>query len=592
MSPEQARGQNVDKRADIWAFGVVLFEMLTGHTLFAGATISDTLAAVLRADVDLSLIAEPVQSVVEKCLRKDARRRWRDIGDVRLALEEGVPVASPAQPQRSSLSWAITATALAIAAAGWLLFWRAAHPVDHPLTRLSVDLGPTAMPGLNLTAAISPDGRRLVFAARGPDGRQQLATRLLDQAQPTLLPGTEGGGDPFFSLDGQWIGFFAGAELKKISVQGGSPVVLCGAYNARGASWGEDENIIAAMGPQAPLYRVPVAGGMRRLFTKPGPGEFTHRWPQVLPGGRAVVFTASPSVTSMDNADIEAVSLKTGKIKILQRGGYFGRYLPSGHLVYVHQGVLLGVKFDVERLEVQGTPVPLLDDVAANPVTGGGQFDFSSLGTFVYASGKSAAQTWRVAWLDGSNKMQSLLAVPGAYPRLSPDGRKLSLVDKGDIYIHDLERETTTRLTFSGDTASPVWAPDGQHLVFQSISNGLHISWIRSDGAGDPQPLLEQANHPIPSSFSRTGRVAYLETNPETGLDLSTLPVDLTDPDHPKPGKPESFLRTSNDESVPRFSADGRWIAYRSNESGNNEIYVRPFPAAGGGKWQISVGGG
>jgi serine/threonine-protein kinase len=595
MSPEQARGQNVDKRADIWAFGVVLFEMLTGHTLFAGATISDTLAAVLRADVDLSLIAEPVQSVVEKCLRKDARRRWRDIGDVRLALEEGVPVATSPQPQRSVLPWAVTVGGLAvIAAAGWLVVWRGARPIEHPPTRLSVDLGPTAVAGFNLTAAISPDGRRLVFGARGPDGRQQLATRLLDQAQPTLLPGTEGGSDPFFSPDAQWIGFFAGGELKKISVQGGAPVTLCGAVNPKGASWGEDGNIIAAMGSQAPLYRISAAGGIRRSFTKLGTGELTHRWPQVLPGARAAIFTASPSIAVMHNSTIEAVSLKTGQIKILQRGGYYGRYLPSGHLVYVHQGVLFGIKFDPEKLEVKGTPVPLLDDVAANPLLGGGQFDFSATGTFVYEAGKSFAQTWHVNWLDGSSKMQPLVAAPDAYtyPRLSPDGRKLALIVNGDIYVHDLERGTASRLTFSGDTISPVWAPDGKHLVFQSVSQGRRISWIRSDGAGDPQLLLEQANNSTPWSFSHLGQLAYHERNPESGLDLWTLPLDLTDPDHPKPSKPEPFLRTLNDETVPQFSPDGRWIAYRSNESGSSEIYVRPYPATTVGKWPISTGGG
>jgi serine/threonine-protein kinase len=590
MSPEQARGQNVDRRSDIWAFGVVLFEMLTGRALFAGATVSDTLAAVLKTEVDLSVIAEPVRSVVEKCLRKDARRRWRDIGDVRLALEEGLPAATPLQPRRRVLQWVVAAAAIA----GWLLFWRAARPVDHPLTRLSVDLGPRAVPGFNLTAAISPDGRRLVFAARGPDDKQQLATRLLDQAQPTLLPGTEGGRDPFFSPDGQSIGFFAGGELKKISVQGGSPVALCSVFNPQGASWGEHDSIFAGVGPQAPLYRVPAAGGTRRPFTQPGAGELTHRWPQVLPGERAVIFTASPSVASMDNANIEAVSLKTGQAKILHRGGHYGRYLPSGHLVYVHQGVLFGVKFDPERLELRGTPVPLLDDVAANPVTGGGQFDFSATGTFVYVAGKSAAPAWQVGWLDGSGKIQPLLAVPRAYlfPRLSPDGRKLALIEQGDIYVHDLDRDTASRLTFSGDANSPVWAPDGKHLVFQSVFNGRRISWVRSDGAGDSQTLLEHANNSVPWSFSRTGLLAYLNRDPETGIDIWTLPLDLTDPGHPKPGKPEPFLRTPSDEASPRFSPDGRWIAYRSNESGNIEIYVQPFPAATGGKWQISTGGG
>jgi serine/threonine-protein kinase len=421
---------------------------------------------------------------------------------------------------------------MAVAGAGW---WRASRPLDHPLTRLSVDLGPAAITGLNLTAAISPDGRRLVFAARGPDGRQQLATRLLDQAQPTLLPGTEGGRDPFFSPDGQSIGFFSPSQLKKISVQGGMPITLCTAMMSEGASWGEDGNIITAMGSATSLSRIPAAGGALQPFTRLGPNELTHRWPQVLPGARAVIFTASGSLAAMDNADIKAVSVQIGQARVLLHGGYYGRYLPSGHLVYVHQGVVFGVRFDPERLEVLGSPIPLLEGVAANPATGEGQFDFSAAdsgpGTFVYAAGKNVANSWQVAWLDSSGNMRPLLSTPGAYvhPRLSPDGRKLALQNNGDIYVHNLERDTTTRLTFAGNTNSPVWAPDGKHLVFQSASTGSVFSWVRSDGAGDPQRQLELTNSSTPWSLSRDGRLAYFERNPDTGVDLWTLPIDLTD---------------------------------------------------------------
>jgi serine/threonine-protein kinase len=591
MSPEQARGQNVDKRADIWAFGVVLYEMLTGRTLFAGPTISDTLAAVLKTEPDLSALPDAVRPAVERCLRKDPRRRWRDIGDVRVALDE---TAKPPVARRGVPVWAVGLPVLAslVAGAGW---WRATRPVDHPLTRLSVDLGPQAIAGLDLTAAISPDGRRMVFGARGPDGKQQLATRLLDQAQPTLLPGTEGGRYPFFSPDGQSIGFFTGMELKKIPVQGGVPATLGSTFIAVGASWGEAGNIVAVLQATGPLYRIPAFGGPRQAITKLGPGELTHRWPQVLPGARAVVFTASPSIAAMDDANIEAVSLQTGQVKIVQRGGYYGRYLPSGHLVYVHQGMLYGARFDAERLEVRGPPATLLEDVAANPATGGGQFAFSTSGTFVYAAGKNAAQSWQLAWLDGSGRMQPLLPAPGTYahPRFSPDGQKLAFIGKsGDLYVHSLERDTTTRLTFSGNANAPVWAPDGRHLVFQSVSNGYSFYWIRSDGAGEPQRLLERPDTSIPWSLSREGRLAYFEANPETGNDIWTLPLDLSGPDHPQPGKPEPYLRSPAAEVQPKFSPDGRWIAYRSDESGDYQIYVRPFPAATGGKWQISTGGG
>jgi serine/threonine-protein kinase len=589
MSPEQARGQAVDKRADIWAFGCVLYQMLTGKLAFDGETTTDMLAAVMAKEPDLARVPAEARRLIESCLKKDPKQRLQAIGDWQLLLHDR---EAPAAVARSRMPWIAAALLMIVAVIGWFLLWRATRPVDHPLTRLSVDLGPEAVAGINLTAAISPDGRRLAFAARGQDGKQLLATRMLDQARPTFLLGTEGGGDPFFSPDGQSIGFFTG-ELKRIPVQGSVPVTLGRALSLEGVSWGEDDHIIVGARAASPLYRIPAVGGTLQALTKLGPADLAHRWPQVL-GAHAVLFTASSSLSNMDNANIEAVVLKTGEVKTVQRGGYYGRYLPSGHLVYAHQGVLFGAKFDLERLEVRGTPVPLLEDVATNPNTGGGQFDFSTEGTFVYAAGKNVAQGWQIAWLDASGKMQPLLAALGAYvhPRLSPDGRKLAVVGNGDIYVHDLERDTNTRLTFTGHENSPVWAPDSKHLIFQSTSNGSSFSWVRSDGAGEALQLLLQAISSTPWSLSREGRLAYFERNPDTGIDLWTVLLDLSDPDHPRPGKPELFLRTPANETVPRFSPDGRWIAYRSSESGEYQIYVRPFPSAGGGKWQISTDGG
>jgi len=507
--------------------------------------------------------------------------------------------AAPRWSLWQNAAWGLAAvmTVLALAAlAGW---WRASRSRGQPLIRLSLDLGPQAVTGLCLTTAISPDGRRLAFPVRGPDGKQQLATRLQDQEQVTLLPGTENGSDPFFSPDSQWIGFFADDQLKKISVQGGAPVALgMVAGISGGASWGEDGNIVTPVGTgqSSPLARIPAAGGPAQALTKLGPGEYSHRWPQVLPGGGAVLFTVATSNVAQENDTIEAISLKTGQVKIVQRGGYYGRYIPSGHLVYIHQGVLFGVGFDPERLEVHGVPVPVLNDVAANPVTGGGQIDFSAAGNAIYVAGKRPAQAWQVAWLDSSGKMRPLIAKPGHYsgPRLSPDGRKLAFAGDGpDIYIYDLERDTTRRLTFTGHSAIPVWAPDGRHLVFQSVGNEESFYWTRSDGAGEPQRLLESTHVMIPWSFSPDGRwLAYREKNPNSGSDLWTLPLDITDPDHPKPGSPEPFLRGPDEKILPRFSPDGRWIAYLSDESGSGEIYVRPFPARSGSKWQISAGGG
>jgi Tol biopolymer transport system component len=602
MSPEQVEGKELDGRSDIFSLGAVLYEMLTGKKAFEGKSQLSVASAILEKEPAPISMLQPLtppalDHAIRRCLAKDPEERWQTAHDLALELKwtSESPMAGAQVAARGPYGLWLLAGGLAIvgmvALAGW---WRTTRPVDHPFTRLSVDLGPEAVPGISVTAAISPDGRRLVFPARGPDGKRQFATRLLDQAQATFLPGTEGGSQPFFSPDGQWIGFLSGNQLKKISVQGGAPISLGVAPNSlHGASWGKDGSIVLELGSSVPLVRISDLGGKRQNVTKLGSGEVTHRWPQILQGGDAVLFTSSPSATSMENASIEVASLRTGQVKVLQRGGYYGRYLPSGHLVYLHQGVLFGVKFDREKLEVRGSPVPLLEDVAANASTGGGQFDFSSTGTFVYIAGKSAIQPWQLAWLDSSGKMLPAMRTPGEYgvPRLSPDGRKLTFIGSGpDIYIADLERDTTTRITFIGDAAAPIWAPDGKHLLFTSA---LGLFWVRSDGAAEPQRLVESQTRKVPWSISPDGRfLAYFEATAEGGFDIWMLPLDLGDPDHPKPGKPELFLRTPADALVPRFSPDGHWIAYRSTESGDAEIYVRPFPASNGGKWQISTGGG
>ncbi len=597
MAPEQREAKECDARTDIYALGLMLYEMASGKR------------RQLDRPAPLDGFPRTFVHIVERCLERDPEDRWQSARDVQRQLEWAATTRPDVggitvQRRRNLVPWALAGVlGVALVAALWVA-WRASRPADSLLTRLSVDLGPNAMAGIDLTAAISPDGRRLVFRARAPNGKQQLATRLLDQAQATMLAGTENGHDPFFSPDSQWVGFFADSKLRKISVQGGAPVTLCDATFDYGASWGEDGTIIAALNVISGLSRVPAAGGSPQVFTKLGKGEQTHRWPQILPGGQAVLFTGAPNTAGMENAGIQAISLKGGATKTLVAGGYFGRYLPAngtrGYLVYLHQGVLFGVGFDPGRLELQGTPVPLLEDVAASPIQGGGQFDVSSTGTLVYLAGKQATETWPVVLLDGSGKTQPLIATPGsyAYPRFSPDGRRLMLVmstgnaSGTDIYIHELERQTTTRLTFGGHAQAPVWAPDGQHVAFRSSASG--IAWVRSDGSGEPLQILTAQNIATPWSFSPDGRrLAYVELNPTpTARKIWKLPMDTSDPDHPKPGKPDLFLEGPSDENAPFFSPDGRWIAYRSNESGTDEVYVRPFPAGRGGRWQISTGGG
>jgi len=609
MSPEQAKGKPVDRRADIWAFGVLLVEMLSGRKLYTGETVSETLASVIKDTPDLAgLPAETpsaIRKVLRRCLDKDPRRRLQAIGEARFAIDEvGQPeleteAARGPAPQtgpRGVPFWAAGLLAL-VAVCALALLWRATKPVDRPLMRFSADLGPDAVAGVNTTAILSPDGTRIAFPARGANGIQ-IATRLIEQSKATILSGTEGAADPFFSPDGQWIGFAADQKLKKISVQGGAPVSLCEALSLRGAAWGEDGNIIANL-DSLHLFRIPAAGGTPQLVAKPEDhGMRTYRWPQILSGGDTLLVTANNVAANYEDASIAAVSLKTGQFKIVERGGYFGRYLPSGHLIYVHQGTLFAVPFDLKRLETSGTPAPQLEEVAGYPVSGGGQLDFSQAGILVYLAGKSAPASGSPVWLDGAGKEVPLLTAPGQLltPRFSPDGKRLALSVNGDISVYDLERGALSRITFTPGPLNryPVWTPDGRHIVFAPAA-GTGLWWIRADGSGQPERILETQGVGVPGSFSPDGkRLAFHQNSQGTGFDIWILPLDTTDPDHPKPGKPELFLNTPGNDVDPAFSPDGRWLAYASDESGRSQVYVRPSgePYGSGGKWQISTAPG
>lgn len=430
-----------------------------------------------------------------------------------------------------------------------------------------------------------------------------LAIRRLDQSRVIPLPGTENGQDPFFSPDGRWIGFLTAGNLKKVLVQGGAPVTLANVFTARGATWDADGSIIAALTNRSALDRIPAAGGTPQPVTKLDPGELTHRWPQVLPGGHAVLFTGrSPTLNSYENASIDVVTLKTGARKTLWRGGYFGRYVPSrgarGHLVYLHEGTLFAVPFDPGRLELEGTPIPVVEDIASDPLSGGGQFDVSATGTMVYLAG-GGAPAWMLVSLDAAGKTKPILNQAGMYysPRFSPDGRKLALaVEAGsgsDIFIHDFARESMSRLTFNQQgNIEPVWTPDGKYIVYRSVRGGA-LWWVRADGGGEPRRLQEAPGPEIQAcSFSPDGtRLAYQVTNLSTGSDVFILPLDLSDPDRPKPGQPQPLMATAAGERYPAFSPDGRFMAYQSDDSGVYEVYVRRVdgPAA---TWQISAGGG
>jgi Tol biopolymer transport system component/predicted Ser/Thr protein kinase len=614
MSPEQARGKQVDRRTDIWAFGVVLYEMLTGRVLFAGGdTVTDIIAAVVTREPEWSALPDStpahIRRLLERCLRKDVKTRLQWIGEARIAIDEPAATvgAVPArQPASRSLLWlasGVAAVAIVAAAAGW---WRATRPsAPRPLIRMNVEM--TSDSPLSTSAggmmAISPDGARFVVALRGPDGKLRLHTRLLHQSQLTALAGTENAGTPFFSPNGQWIGFGADGKLKKISVEGGAPVTLCDAPNLRGASWGDDGSIVAALSVTGGLSRVSSDGGTPAEVTKLTPGERTHRWPQVVPGSEAVVFTAHTGAVDYNEASIEVVSLNTGQRKVLRRGGFFGRYvgLPggSGHLMYIHQDTVFATPFDLNLQAATGTAVPVIEDVSFG--TGAGApYVFSSTGTFIYVAGRSQrGRTSVLSWIDNSGKTQPLHGLPGIYytPRLSADGKRLAFATargRGfDVWVKDLDRDTASRLSFlEGVNSAPLWTPDGKNIVFKSESaTGPGLYWIRSDGAGEVHRLSDGKLQETPTSISSDGkRLAFTQTGNAGSPDVYTAAI-LTEPGLPKLGQPELFVGTPFAEVQAAFSPDGRWVAYMSVESGTGEIYVRPFPGPGG-RWQISSGGG
>jgi len=608
MSPEQARGRPVDERCDIWAFGVVLHEMLTGRACFGKETVSDTVAAVLTEDPDWARVPAPARRLLELCLDKDPKRRLRDIGDARFFIDTSPAESRPPARQRAWIPWAV-AGVLAAAGTGLSYVLLRPEPVDRPLVRLDLDLQGEIPARALGTVAFSPDGTRFVVPVAGPDGHSMLATRRVDQPDSTLLQGTEDADQPFFSPDGERIAFFAADKLKTVPIQGGAPVMIADVRTPRGGSWGDDGAIVAALVNTAGLWRVPREGGPPQPVTTLREGELTHRWPQVLPGSTAVLFTAhSGSLNSYENASIDVQPLPGGPRKTLWSGGYYGQFIPTdgrrGHLLFIQRGVLYGVRFDADRLEIEGKPVPLAQDVASDPVSAAGRFHVSPLGMLAYRVG-SGVQAWSLSWLDSKGKLEPLLAKPVMYysPRFSPDGRRLAVsIDNGkgmDIFIHDFERDTTAPVTFTAATnTDAIWTPDGTHFVFRSRgTNAWNLQWMRADGGEAPQVLgTGEIQDLSATSLSPKGdRLIYAQVDQGTGADLWVMPLDLSDPNRPRPGPPQPFLRTPASEVRPAFSYDGQWVAYGSNESGVMEVYVRAFemPASpSAGKWRISSGGG
>ncbi|HEY4979207.1 MAG TPA: protein kinase, partial [Candidatus Acidoferrum sp.] len=630
MSPEQARGKPADRRADIWAFGCLLFEMLTGKMTFSGETVSDTLAAIIKEQPDYSLLPANtsirIRVLIQRCLQKDPRQRLQAIGDARVVIEEvfsgaADPTAAPQQaavalPQvpawRRPFPWAVAA-ALAIALLFAIFFLK---PPSTPSSRKPILLSFYLPADRKLAAdngtafVISPDGSRIAYVTDEPGSTVgQLYVRELDQPTPVVLATLEnvgGAAAPFFSPDGQWIGFFGEGKLKKVSVRGGAPIALATVSGYRGGAWGEDDTIIFPTKFTSPLYRMPAAGGTPQEVThlSAARAETTHRWPQILPGGKSVLFTASSNNNFFGQATVQAASLSTGEAKVIVENASFGRYLPGGYLAYCSQGTLFVVPFDAKSLQLTGTAVPVLQGIDFDISNGGVLFSSTDNGMAIYMAGSASKQNLNLVMLNRKGEAQVLLkSEPDATsPRLSPDGKKVAFEKGvGGIWIHDTVRGTTTPLALkSGSANFPIWTPDGEYLTYSytaasRMGVGEHIYRRRADGVGEEEQLTPEASpSSYPSSWSPDGKtLAFLRLSQVDGACCDAWTMHFAEDG--KPQEPQLVADVSRGKSSslaePMFSPDGHWIAYSSADSGPPQVYVVPFPQSGG-KWQISTDGG
>lgn len=519
-----------------------------------------------------------------------------------LPREAGEPVAQPqaespqsvvSAPGRDRWLWLgaglVAGAALALAV-GLSDVWRrpAVESTPQPALQFEVELqsGGTLGSDVGTNVVISPDGTRLVFVVMGEDGIGRLATRRLDQDLVTAFPDTMGARGPFFSPDGSWVGFWASGRLQKVAIEGGAPIVLCDAPTISGASWGEDGQIIAALG--GTLSRVPSSGGEPTVILDLGKEGVDPRWPQVLPGGRDVLFTAVGPL-GPNSASIQILSLADGTTKPVVQGGTFGRYVTDGYLTYVNQGTLFAVPFDPESGgPVSAMPTPVLNDVAYSATFGYAQFDASKTGTFVFRRSPGARQLVPT-WIDADGTLKQWPLKPGEYtfPRLSPDGRRvaLALTEAGVTQMWLAEADGDRLSPLTAGEYGPTWSPDGQTLITGSLTG---LRWTSLANPATSSPLLTSSAVQVPWSFSPDGtRLAFHQIGPQTGFDLWTVPITRTATGIVA-GAPEPFLRTPEYETYPAFSPDGRWIAYGSSGHGRWDVYVRPFPDDGRPEVRVS----
>ena len=608
MSPEQVRGKPSDARSDIFAFGAVLYEMISGKRAFHGETAADTLSAILgKEPPELSDTApnfSPAMTrIVEHCMEKNPAQRFQSMHDVAFYLEtlSGVSttgITAPAvAPARSSvkalLPWTVAMLMAIIAAVAWFSVGRSGTaPSEKEVMRFVVPLEARQRSLINAYGflAISPDGRSIVYTGV-EDQVIRLYLRNMDTFESRPISGTEGGRAPFFSPDGKWLGFLTAHHLKKVQLSGGDPVTLCRVANPRGGSWGDDGTIIFSPFYYSGLSKISAEGGTSQPVTQVDKSmqERNHRWPFLLPGGKVALFTIGMG-GSWSEARIGAVRLDTGERKVVLQGGFGARYLPTGHLIFGRGDALYVIAFDPEKLETTGDPVQLVDGVGDN-TAGSLEYAFSQNGILLtFPVGLTYDEGGTLALLNRKGEKVpfahgSLDSVIINNPNISPDDSRVA-GDRGfEVWIYDLYRGTSTRLTSGSRTGWPSWTPDGKRVTYNSERLGVwNPFWRAADGSDQEQPVITSDSILNPNGWSPDGKTLLLyRDSPETDSDVLTF--DSTD------GKLREFIVTPATELQGIFSPDGKWVAYRSDESGRFEVYVRSFQGPEG-RWQVSTNGG
>jgi serine/threonine-protein kinase len=630
MSPEQARGKPLDRRSDVWSFGCILYETLAGERAFPGETISDVIAKVIQGEPDWSLLPKflppGIRRLLGRCLQKDAEKRIRDIGDARLEMAEALAAPTEVHPGAGGVAgagahgaatheagtsteasagarraergrWIAGFTAALVAgmvAGGFGVSLRSrSAPAPSAGRSMRVEMvlpsdAPLAAGSFINPLALSPDGRLLVYVGV-QKGIRRLYLRDLNRFDVTPISGTEGAEGPFFSPDGEWVGFHADGKLKKVSVRGGLPQKILDTVDFRGAAWGPDGTIAASTDQRGPLITVPAAGGTAKPLTTldPAKGEWGHRFPRFLPGGRAVIYEAHEGGFNPEDALVYAVSLDTGVRTFLMRASDDVHYVPPGYLIYVQAGHLLAVPFDAAALKVTGVPRPIGEGALMQRNTGAVHLAVSDNGTMIYAAGDPIGDTSEVYWILKGGGTQTYGVHPALYrwPRLSPDGRRIAMQVIGThvqgTWIAPVGSEDFTKLTTG---VSPIWSPSGDRIYFtMQLDRGLY--WKSSDGSGAEELVLKDPLVESPTSISPDGKtLAFTRRDPKTSLDIMTVATSGKEP-------PRPLVQTNAQEGGARFSPDGHYVAYVSDEGGAFEVYLMDYPGPGG-RWQISRTGG